>query len=152
MDSLEIVALPAYRLAVLPAAAAGDGEKIRRLWVDLTLKLEGGLSSAVPDIANLGVTDRRGGQALYTLGLPLTSEAPVPDGLMELETPAADFIHHAVLGSYAGIQAAAGMLEWRAERAGLRRGTVDLEVYRPPDGSGRVRTDIYLSVEAKPNG
>jgi predicted transcriptional regulator YdeE len=150
VDSLEIVELPAFRLGVLPAVEADDEERVRRLWVDLTLRLEKGLSSAVPDIASVGVVDRREGRALYTIGLPLIGEAAVPEGLAELRSPAGHFVHHAVVGSYAGIEAAGSVLEWQIERGGLRRGAVDLEVYRPPDGSGRVRTDIYFSITDGP--
>jgi hypothetical protein len=132
-------------LAVFEPVAAVAEAQVRALWVNLSLQVEAGMASAVRDVAAVGVRDRRGDEATYTLGVPV-SDAGAPEGLTEFVTPAGRFAHHGVQGPYSGVAAALEMMERLLERSAERRGDVDLELYRPADAEGRTRTDIYLGV------
>jgi GyrI-like small molecule binding domain len=145
MAGLEIVDLPSFRLLVFEPVAAVAEAQVRALWVNLSLQIEAGMASAVPDVAAVGVRDRRGAAPTYTLGVPSTGVQGV-EGLQELITPDGRFAHHSVQGPYSGVAAALEMMERLLKRSAVKRGDVDLEVYRPADAEGRTRTDVYLGI------
>lgn len=148
MANLPLVELPAYRLAVLPPVDPAVDQQVQRLWVDLSLRLEAGLKSAVAGVVSVGVADRRSALASYTLGVPLTDSVVfVPEGMQEMRTPAGHYLNHTVTGPYAAIPAALEMLGRRVEQARSRRTGLDLEVYREPDSEGRTSTDIFIGID-----
>lgn len=147
MAELPLVDLPALRLAALPHVDPADERALRRLWVDLTLRIEGGLKSEAPDIVTVGVMDRQRSEVRYSLGVPVTeATTELPDGLASIRVPAGSYMHYGVNGPYAAIPAALEQLSRQIERASRTRTGIDLEIYRPPDESGRPLTDLYIGV------
>lgn len=147
MAELPLTELPALRLAALPHVDPADEDGLRRLWVNLTLRIEDGLKSEAPDIVTVGVMDRQRGETRYSLAVPVSEQtSPLPEGLTQVRVPAGRYLHYGVNGPYAAIPAALEQLSRQIERAELRRTGIDLEIYRPPDASGRPLTDLYIGV------
>ncbi|HEX5939671.1 MAG TPA: GyrI-like domain-containing protein [Dehalococcoidia bacterium] len=147
MVALPLVELPEYRLAILPPVDPKSDHNVRRLWVELSLRLEAGLRSEAPGVLSVGVMDRRHEPGRYALGVPVSESIVfMPEGMEELTTPAGRYLNHTVVGPYAAIPAAFEMLGRQVDNAGARRSGVDLEVYRSPDSDGRTATDLFVGI------
>ncbi|MEX2236979.1 MAG: GyrI-like domain-containing protein [Dehalococcoidia bacterium] len=147
MADLPVIELPAFRLAALPAVDPRVAPHVRRLWVDLTLRLESGLKSDVADITAIGVLDSQGQSQTYSLGIPVAASTVfLPEGMRELKTEPGRFVRHTIRGPYAALPAAYEMVDRLLANAGVERDGRSLEVYRAPNAAGATSTELYVGV------